>query len=176
MQNNNDMEKTLHKVLQRVALLIQADRCSYFVFRSRNGVPELATVLFDVTHNSPYEKNLVSPSVEIVYPTDMGIVGYTAHSKKPQNVADVKKDSHFSDFVGKRTKYTTKCMITAPIIVANEPVAVIAALNKQGANEFSKSDIDVSLFTKYMNFATVIISTHTYMWDIESRRSQVFYF
>ncbi|KAJ0004765.1 hypothetical protein NQD34_010979 [Periophthalmus magnuspinnatus] len=173
MQDNSQMEKTLHKVLQRIALLIQADRCSYFVFLSRNGVPELSTVLFDVTHNSPFDKNLVNPNVEIVYPTDMGIVGYTVHSKKPQTVADVKKDSHFSDFVDKQTKYTTKCMLTAPVMNGKEPIGVIAALNKQGASEFSKSDVD--LFTKYMNFATLVcLQAHTaYMWDVESRRSQV---
>ena len=93
IQNNNQMEKALHKILQRIALLVQADRCSYFGYRSRNGTPELSTVLFDVTHSSPFEQNLVNPNVEIVFPTDMGIVGWTAHSKKPQNVADVKKVS-----------------------------------------------------------------------------------
>uniref|UniRef100_A0AAQ6AAU3 Phosphodiesterase n=1 Tax=Amphiprion ocellaris TaxID=80972 RepID=A0AAQ6AAU3_AMPOC len=173
MQGDNPMEKALHKVLQRIALLIQADRCSYFGYRARNGSPELSTILFDVTHNSPFEKNLVNPNVEIVFPTDMGIVGWTAHSKKPQNVADVKKDSHFSDFVDKQTKYTTKCMLTAPLMCGKEPIAVIMALNKQGADEFSKADQE--LFIKYVNFASVVaLQAHTaYMWDIESRRSQV---
>ncbi|XP_077437775.1 cone cGMP-specific 3',5'-cyclic phosphodiesterase subunit alpha'-like isoform X2 [Vanacampus margaritifer] len=91
MQGTGPMEKALHKVLQRIALLVHADRCSYFGYRARNGTPELSTVLFDVTHNSAFEKNLVNPNVEIVFPTDMGIVGWTAHSKKPQNIADVKK-------------------------------------------------------------------------------------
>lgn len=93
MQSTTEMEKVLHKVLQRIALLIQADRCSYFGHRARNGTPELSTILFDVTHNSPYNQNIVNPNVEIVFPTDMGIVGWTAHSKKPQNIADVKKVS-----------------------------------------------------------------------------------
>lgn len=93
MQSNNPMEKILHKILQRIALLIQADRCSFWGHRSRNGTPELTSILFDVTHNSAYEKNFVNPNVEIVFPTDMGIVGWTAHSKKPQNIADVKKVS-----------------------------------------------------------------------------------
>lgn len=93
MQGSNQMEKALHKILQRIALLIQADRCSYFGYRARNGTPELSTILFDVTHNSSFEKNIVSPSLEIVFPTDMGIVGFTAHSKKPQIVPDVKKVS-----------------------------------------------------------------------------------
>lgn len=95
MQGSNPMEKALHKVLQRIALLLQADRCSYFGHRSRNGTPELSTILFDVTHNSPYDKNIVNPNSEIVFPTDMGIVGWTAHCKKPQNVPDVKKVSHW---------------------------------------------------------------------------------
>lgn len=89
MQAPDCFEKTFHKVLQRVALLIQADRVSYYINRARNGTPELATCLFDVTPTSKYEANLVDPQTEIVFPLDMGIVGFTAHSKKPQNVPDV---------------------------------------------------------------------------------------
>ncbi|XP_003964100.2 cone cGMP-specific 3',5'-cyclic phosphodiesterase subunit alpha'-like [Takifugu rubripes] len=173
IQSSNPLEKILHKILQRIALLIQADRCSYFGCRARNGTPELSTILFDVTHNSPLEKNVVNPNVEIVFPTDMGVVGWTAHSKKPQNIPDVKKDSHFSDFVDKQTKYTTKCVITAPVMSGKEPIGVIMALNKQGAEDFSKSDQE--LFNKYVNFAAVVVmQAHTsYMWDVESRKSQV---
>lgn len=35
-------------------------------------------------------------------------------------------------------------MLTAPIMHEKEPIGVIMALNKQGANEFSKSDQEVS--------------------------------
>ncbi|XP_028323588.1 cone cGMP-specific 3',5'-cyclic phosphodiesterase subunit alpha'-like [Gouania willdenowi] len=173
MQGTGPMEKALHKILQRMSLMIQADRCSYFACRSRNGTPELSTVLFDVTHNSPFERNIVNPNVEIVFPTDMGIVGFTMHSKKPQVVPDVKKNSHFSDFVDKQTKYTTKNMLTAPVMNEKEPIGVLIALNKQGAEDFSKSDQE--LFTKYVNFASMLLmQAHTaYMWDVESRRSQV---
>ena len=89
MQTVAVMEKAMHKVLQRVCMLVNGDRCSYFICRSRNGIPELTTLLFDVTPTSKYESNLVSPTTEIVFPTDIGIVGFTAHSKKPAVVADV---------------------------------------------------------------------------------------
>lgn len=56
------------------------------------------------------------------------------------------QDSHFSDFVDKQTKYTTKCMLTAPIMNGKEPLGVVMVLNKQGATEFSKSDQEVSIF------------------------------
>ncbi|XP_037637206.1 cone cGMP-specific 3',5'-cyclic phosphodiesterase subunit alpha'-like isoform X1 [Sebastes umbrosus] len=96
------------------------------------------------------------------------------HHADQKKIADLERqNSHFSDFVDKQTKYTTKCMITAPIMCEKEPIGVIMAINKQGADEFSKSDQD--LFTKYVNFATVVaLQAHTTcMWDVESRRSQV---
>lgn len=89
MQKQTTMEQSLHKALQRVALILQADRISYYISRSRNGIPELSSCLFDVTPTSKFEANLVHPQQEIVFPLDMGIVGFTAHSKKPQNVPDV---------------------------------------------------------------------------------------
>lgn len=89
LQKPGTMEQSLHKVLQRIAMIIQADRVSYYLCRGRNGILELATCLFDVTSTSKYEANLVNPQVEIVFPMEMGIVGFTAQSKKPQNVPDV---------------------------------------------------------------------------------------
>lgn len=91
LQTLDSMEKSLHKVLQRIALITQADRVSFYICRSRNGIPELASCLFDVTPTSKYDANLVSSQSEIVFPLDMGIVGFTANSKKPQNVPDVSK-------------------------------------------------------------------------------------
>ncbi|KAG9341026.1 hypothetical protein JZ751_019779, partial [Albula glossodonta] len=173
LQTETIMEKTMHKVLQRLVQLVKADKCSLFMQRSRNGSPELSTVLFDVTGTSKFEQNLVRPDSEIVFPTDMGIVGWTAHSKKPYNIPDVKKDSHFSDFVDKQTGYTTKNLLSAPIMSGKEPLAVVMALNKTGENEFSKTDEEV--FQKYLNFASVVLMQHhtSYLYNVESRRSQL---
>uniref|UniRef100_A0A8C6SVE6 Phosphodiesterase n=1 Tax=Neogobius melanostomus TaxID=47308 RepID=A0A8C6SVE6_9GOBI len=91
LQKPTSLEQSIHVVLQRIALIIQADRMSFYMLRARNGTPELFTALFDVTPTSKYETNLVHPQAEIVFPTDIGIVGFTAHSKKPQSVPDVTK-------------------------------------------------------------------------------------
>uniref|UniRef100_A0A6Q2Z6G0 Phosphodiesterase n=1 Tax=Esox lucius TaxID=8010 RepID=A0A6Q2Z6G0_ESOLU len=175
MYTTATVEKAIHKVLQRVCMILNADRCSYFVCRSRNGIPELATLLFNITPTSKYEDNLVNPNTEIVFPTDMGVVGWTAHSKKMQNVPDVTKVSNnrFSDFVDKQTGYKTKNMLSFPLVAEKEPIGVCMALNKIGAEEFTKADED--LWTKYMVFAQVIALQHhtLYMFNVESRRSQV---
>lgn len=173
LQKQGDMEQSLHKVLQRIALIIQADRVSFYQCRGRNGTLELATSLFDVTPTSKYEANLVDPQAEIVFPLEIGVVGLTATSKKPQNVPDVSKNSKFSDFVDKQTGYKTKCMLTFPVVADKECLGVVMALNKIGAEHFTPED--EALFHKYMNFAQVITLQHytAYMFNVESRRSQV---
>ncbi|XP_061084441.1 cone cGMP-specific 3',5'-cyclic phosphodiesterase subunit alpha'-like [Conger conger] len=173
LQTETIMEKSLHKVLQRICQLVKAEKCSFFLCRSRNGIPELTTLLFDVTATSKFEQNLVRPDAEIVFPTDMGIVGWTAHSKKSYNVPDVKKNSHFSEFVDKQTGYTTKNLLSAPVIFGKEPIGVIMALNKSGESEFSKTDEEV--FNSYLNFVTVILQQHqtNYLYNVESRKSQL---
>uniref|UniRef100_A0A8C2ELY6 Phosphodiesterase n=1 Tax=Cyprinus carpio TaxID=7962 RepID=A0A8C2ELY6_CYPCA len=168
MHSQPIMEKAMHKVLQRICMLVNADRCSYFIYRARNGIPELATCLFDVTTTSKYEANVVNPQSEIVFPTDIGIVGQIVTSKKPANVPDVKQNPKFSDFVDKQTGYTTKNMLAAPLMNGKDPLGVVMAINKVGGNEFSKADEDVTyIFYYQVNHYT------SYMYNVESRRSQV---
>ncbi|NXF35842.1 PDE6C phosphodiesterase, partial [Nyctibius bracteatus] len=167
------MEKIVHKALQRLAQLLAADRCSMFVCRSRNGIPEVATRLLNVTPTSSFEENLVNPDNETVFPLDIGIVGWVAHTKKFFNVPDVKKNNHFSDFLDKKTGYTTINMLATPIMQGKEVLAVVMALNKLNATEFSKDDEEV--FKKYLNFISLVLRNHhtTYLYNIESRRSQM---
>uniref|UniRef100_A0A8C1BMA8 Phosphodiesterase n=2 Tax=Cyprinus carpio TaxID=7962 RepID=A0A8C1BMA8_CYPCA len=168
MHSQPIMEKAMHKVLQRICMLVNADRCSYFIYRARNGIPELATCLFDVTTTSKYEANVVNPQSEIVFPTDIGIVGQIVTTKKPANVPDVKQNPKFSDFVDKQTGYTTKNMLAAPLMNGKDPLGVVMAINKVGGNEFSKADEDVTyIFYYQVNHYT------SYMYNVESRRSQV---
>uniref|UniRef100_A0A8D2IMG6 Phosphodiesterase n=1 Tax=Varanus komodoensis TaxID=61221 RepID=A0A8D2IMG6_VARKO len=167
------LEKTAHKVLQRLAHLLAADRCSMFICRSRNGIPEVASRLLDVTPTSKYEDNLVIPEKEAVFPLDIGIVGWVAHTKKQFNIPDVKKNNHFSDFLDKQTGYTTVNMLAVPVLQGKEVLAVFMALNKQNAPEFSKEDENV--FNKYIDFLALALKQfHTaYLYNIESRKSQM---
>lgn len=89
MQESINMEKVVFKTLRRIRSLIHADRCSLFMYRQRNGTPELATRLFNIQEGSTLEECLVSPDCEIVYPLDIGIVGYVAQTKKTMNIKDV---------------------------------------------------------------------------------------
>lgn len=47
-------------------------------------------------------------------------------------------------------------MLTAPIMSGKEPIGVIMGLNKQGADQFSKSDQEVSV--QDVHFLTSVVS------------------
>ncbi|XP_072662112.1 cone cGMP-specific 3',5'-cyclic phosphodiesterase subunit alpha' isoform X8 [Canis lupus baileyi] len=166
-------EPAVHRALQKLAQLLQADRCSLFTCRARNGTPEVASRLLDITPTSSFEDSLVLPDREAVFPLDIGIVGWVAHTKKAVNVPDVQKNSHFSDFMDKQTGYVTKNLMATPIVMGKEVLAVVMALNKVNASEFSKQDEEV--FSKYLNFVSIILKLHhtNYLYNVESRRSQI---
>nr|XP_044990661.1 cone cGMP-specific 3',5'-cyclic phosphodiesterase subunit alpha' isoform X1 [Jaculus jaculus] len=166
-------EWAAHRALQRLAQLLRADRCSLFACRARNGAPEVASLLLDITPTSTFEDNLVAPDREVVFPLDIGIVGWVAHTKKAFNIPDVQKNSHFSDFMDKQTGYVTRNLLASPIMMGKEVLAVAMAVNKVSAPEFSKQDEEV--FAKYLSFVSVFLRLqHTsYLYSVESRRSQI---
>lgn len=53
------------------------------------------------------------------------------------------QNNHFSDFMDKKTGYTTISMLATPIMQGKEVLAVVMALNKLNATEFSKEDEEV---------------------------------
>ncbi|XP_010373611.1 LOW QUALITY PROTEIN: rod cGMP-specific 3',5'-cyclic phosphodiesterase subunit beta [Rhinopithecus roxellana] len=173
MQENINMERVVFKVLRRLCTLLQADRCSLFMYRQRNGVAELATRLFSVQSDSVLEDCLVPPDSEIVFPLDIGVVGHVAQTKKMVNVKDVDECPHFSSFADELTDYKTKNILATPIMNGKDVVAVIMAVNKLNGPFFTSEDEDV--FLKYLNFATLDLKIYhlSYLHNCETRRGQV---
>uniref|UniRef100_A0A8C9AL05 Phosphodiesterase n=1 Tax=Prolemur simus TaxID=1328070 RepID=A0A8C9AL05_PROSS len=90
-QENLQTEKSIFNVMKKLCFLLQADRMSLFMYRTRNGIAELATRLFNVHKDAALEDCLVMPDQEIVFPLDMGVVGHVAHSKKIANVPNTEE-------------------------------------------------------------------------------------
>lgn len=90
-QENLQAEKCTFNVMKKLCFLLRADRMSLFMYRTRNGIAELATRLFNVHKDAVLEDCLVMPDSEIVFPLDMGVVGHVAHSKKIANVPNTEE-------------------------------------------------------------------------------------
>ncbi|KAG8593581.1 hypothetical protein GDO81_000886, partial [Engystomops pustulosus] len=173
MQESINMEKVVFKTLRRISCLIHADRCSLFMYRQRNGTPELATRLFNIQQDSKLEDCLVPPDSEIVFPLDIGIVGHVAHTKKTVNIKNVGESTSYSKFADELTEYDTKNILATPIMNGKDVVAVIMAVNKTDGPFFTKNDEDV--FLKYLNFASLNLKIYhlSYLHSCETRRGQV---
>ncbi|KAM5192868.1 rod cGMP-specific 3',5'-cyclic phosphodiesterase subunit beta-like [Mantella aurantiaca] len=173
MQESINMEKVVFKTLRRISTVIHADRCSLFMYRQRNGTPELATRLFNVNENSKLEDCLVPPDSEIVFPLDIGVVGHVAHTKKTINIKDVSECTTYSRFADELTEYKTKNILATPIMNGKDVVAVIMAVNKIDGAFFTKYDENV--FLKYLNFASLNLKIYhlSYLHNCETRRGQV---
>ncbi|NXU61475.1 PDE6B phosphodiesterase, partial [Horornis vulcanius] len=177
MQESINMEKVVFKTLRRIRSLIHADRCSLFMYRQRNGTPELATRLFNIQEGSTLEECLVSPDCEIVYPLDIGIVGHVAQTKKTMNIKDVREVClPFIYYLGRRGAHRGQeaaAHHSAWSKLLWYLVAVIVAINKLNGPYFTSSD--ETLFLKYLNFASLNLKIYhlSYLHNCETRRGQV---
>lgn len=110
--------------------IIGADRCSIFIYNPETN--EFWTTLADGVER-------------IVMSADKGIVGETLRTKKPIFENDVHANPYFMGELDKKTGYTTKNVITAPIFNYKKEVGgVLELLNKEGG--FKEDDL------KYMKF------------------------
>ncbi|KAM6469367.1 rod cGMP-specific 3',5'-cyclic phosphodiesterase subunit beta isoform 1-T1 [Liasis olivaceus] len=173
MQESINMEKVVFKTLKRISALINAEWCSLFMYRQRNGTPELASRLFNVHKDSVLEDCLVTSDGEIVFPLDIGVLGHVAQTKKTINIQNVFECQHFSTFVDELTESSTKNILATPIMNGKDVVAVIMAVNKIGGPFFTSAD--ENLFLKYLNFASLNLKIYhlSYLHNCETRRGQV---
>ncbi|XP_026528647.1 rod cGMP-specific 3',5'-cyclic phosphodiesterase subunit beta [Notechis scutatus] len=173
MQESINMEKVVFKTLKRISALINAAWCSLFMYRQRNGTPELASRLFNVHKNSTLEECLVASDSEIVFPLDTGVLGHVAQTKKTINIQNALECQQFSTFVDELTESTTKNILATPIMNGKDVVAVIMAVNKIGGPFFNSAD--EHLFLKYLNFASLNLKIYhlSYLHNCETRKGQV---
>ncbi|KAJ8394018.1 hypothetical protein AAFF_G00053620 [Aldrovandia affinis] len=173
LQENLQMERAIFNLMRHLSFMMQADRMSLFMYRTRNGTAELATRIFNVHKDAVIDECLVPPDSEIVYPLDTGIVGYVATSKKTINVPDVTQNANFSDFVDGLTGYETKNVLATPIMNGKDVVAVIMAVNRVGGSHFISQDEETLM--KYINFANLVLRVFhlNYLHNCETRRGQV---
>lgn len=87
----------------------------------------------------------------IIVPSDKGVVGETIKLRKAIIVNDAYANPLFMSEIDKKTGYTTKNIITAPIFNSKKEVfGVLELLNKK--DDFLDADV------KYMTFFTQYIS------------------
>ncbi len=120
----------LPHISKYVKEIIKADRCSIFINDLKNN--ELWTTISDEVE-------------KIVIPSNQGIVGQTLKTKKPVIANEPYLNPYFSSEIDKKTGYTTKNLITAPIFNSKrEIIGILQLLNKE--SDFNDEDIKFMIF------------------------------
>jgi len=156
ISNEHNLVKLLNIMADYAKDLLQADRCSIFLYDEKND--ELWT---QVAHGTQ----------EIRIPSTRGIVGYAALSKEIQVVVDAYNDFRFHRDIDLATGYKTKTIIAVPLVNAKDKVVgVFQALNKIGG---LFSSLDVEFLMLISNFTGAAIENSLLYAKIKETQSKL---
>jgi len=79
----------------------------------------------------------------IAVPIEGSIAGEVIKTGKPVIVADARKDPRHYDQVDDITKFSTKSLMAAPLVVKDKIIGVVEVLNKLEEGGFTQEDVDV---------------------------------
>ena len=114
-----NLEKLLFKIMDEVRDILNADRCTVF--------------LYDENNEELWSKIAIGLEEEIRFPADKGIAGHVWKTGEIVNIPDAYKDDRFNPEVDKRTGYKTKSILSMPLLnLYNEVIGVFQVLNRKG--------------------------------------------
>ena len=126
LSSESNLEKLLFKIMDEVRGILNADRCTVFIY--------------DENSEELWSKVALGLEEEIRFPADKGIAGYVWKTGEIVNIADAYKDKRFNPDVDKKTGYKTKSILCMPLLnLFNKEIGVFQVLNKKGGS-FTKEN------------------------------------
>ena len=124
------LELLLKTVAEEIKKVLNADRCSVF--------------LFDRINNQLVSKIALGMGTqEIRFPANAGLAGYVLQSGEIINIKDAYSDPRFNQEIDKETGYKTQNILCMPIWnMKHEILGVFQVLNKK-AGSFTKEDEEI---------------------------------
>ena len=139
-----DLDEVLEKIIARVTYCIEAELGS--------------VMLIDEGKNELYIAAAAGLSDKIIKsvrtPVGEGISGWVAEKGEPLLVEDIEKDPRF-DKKKSNSKYSTKSLISTPLINRGRIIGVVNVNNKLNNQPFTKEDLD--LLANIANQAAIAI-------------------
>lgn len=124
------LEQLLKTVAQEIKKVLNADRCTVF--------------LYDRLNNELVSKVALGLGTqEIRFPVSVGLAGYVARCGEVVNIKDAYSDSRFNQEIDKETGYKTESILCMPIWnMKHEILGVFQILNKKNG-AFTKEDEEI---------------------------------
>ena len=152
-----DLDPLLAVILDKAALVMDAERSTLFLYDAREGVLR-NHIAGELARHS------------VVVPVGVGIGGHVAQTLEPLNVQDAYADPRFNPKFDLETGFRTRNILCAALLSHDgRLVGVIQLLNKRNAAAFSADD--ETLLRAFASIAGVAIDrTHLVARALESQR------
>lgn len=127
--SNVGIDNLLPTIVAKTTQVMRADRSSLFLYDKQR-----KALIGRVTEG-------MAAGQEFLVPVDRGIAGRVARTGQLANVSDPRSDPDFDDAFDKQTGYTTRAILTVPVLdVKNQVLGVLQALNPKDNHPFDASD------------------------------------
>jgi len=129
---SRDIDKTLEHALVRITEYLDAESGALFMLDDE-GKMLTCTSCYGATQITGFR-----------LPSDQGIVGRTVQNNAGEIVRDVSTDPSFFPGVDRKTGYTTKSIVCAPISIHDRRMGAIELINKRGPDpRFTPDDLHI---------------------------------
>jgi Nif-specific regulatory protein len=104
-------------------------------------------LLDDTTHELffPYvaeeDREVADRLVRLRFPAHLGIAGAVLQSAEPVRVDDVSSDPRFYPEIDRLSGLTTRCLVSAPLIINTGVIGVVSAVNRRAREAFDDDDL-----------------------------------
>jgi len=133
----------LNRILAAAQELTQTEACSILLVDRKSG-----KLYFEAATNLP---GLGS----IVIPMEGSIAGWVVQTGKPLVVPDARDDPRFYHKSDEQSGFTTRSILSTPLIARDNVIGVLQAVNKESGGEFTEEDVE--LLTVLGNQAAVAV-------------------
>lgn len=130
-----DLEQVLVMVMESAKLVFRTEASSLLLLDDKKE--------YLVFHTVTGEKREEVSKIKV--PVGQGIAGTVAVTKQPMIINDAQNDNRVFRDVDKASNFITRNILASPLIVGDEVIGVIEAINTIDRNNFSQDDIDTFL-------------------------------
>ncbi len=145
INSEQDVDRLLNLILEKAIELLNVEAGSLML---RD--PDTGELEFVVVHG-PTSKELIGTRL----PLGKGVAGQVAQTGHPVRVNDVADDSHWFSGVDDDTQFSTRSILTVPLVRQQMVVGVLQVINRRNGAPFVKTD--ETLLTAFAGEAAVTL-------------------
>ncbi|MCB1188796.1 MAG: SpoIIE family protein phosphatase [Leptospiraceae bacterium] len=161
INSSRNLTTLLKEVMESVKSVFQTESCSIMLVDK-----EKKDLYFHIVAG---EKEAEISKIRV--PLGVGIAGTVAITRKPMIINDAQNDDRVYKAVDKASAFVTRNILAAALVVDDEVIGIMEAINTIDRNNFNEADID--LFLSFSDAAAVAIQRTRLLENLEKTNTEL---